>query len=76
MNKGKFIDSLPSIYNYFDYRVYLDVVYVHMKKHHGRFSLRSFARMANSPVPNFLKLIINGSLNINSRIFCTHDKGV
>ncbi len=54
----------PVIFTYLDYRHYLADLFSSLKKEHSSFSLRSFAKMAGSSSPNFLKLIEARKLNI------------
>ena len=48
------------IYNYFDYREYLQAEYVSKKQHHTGFSHRIFAREAGISSPNYLFRVLKG----------------
>lgn len=54
----------PNIFNYLDYRHFLNDYFSLLKEKDRSFSLRSFAKMAGSTSPNFLQLIRDRKLNI------------
>ncbi|MBN2037448.1 MAG: TIGR02147 family protein [Chitinispirillaceae bacterium] len=53
------------IYNYFDYRDYLQAVYAWRKQHDQGFSHRLFAREAGIASPNYLFRVLKGERNLN-----------
>ncbi len=55
---------LPSIFDYLDYRTYLNDAFQTLKNGSRRFSWRSFANLAGYSTPNFLKLVIERKLNL------------
>jgi len=67
---------LPFIYNYLDYRQYLMDVYQSLHERDADFSLRSFARMAGSSSPNYLRLIADRKINIHEASLELIEKGV
>ncbi len=55
----------PTIFEYEDYRIYLDDMYHYLKLNLKPFSFRYFSRRAGFASPNFLKLVIEGKRNIS-----------
>ena len=53
------------IYNYFDYREYLQAQYSQRKRHDRGFSHRSFSRDAGIPSPNYLFRVLKGERTLN-----------
>ncbi len=62
MQKEK-VDKI-SIFNFFNYKEYLDVVYRHLKKSRIGFSHRTFSRDAGITSPNYLFRILKGERNL------------
>jgi hypothetical protein, TIGR02147 len=60
----KQIESINSIFNYIDYRIYLKDYYAFKKKHTVYFSYRYFSKNAGINSPNFLKQVIEGKRNL------------
>ncbi len=58
---------MPSVFAYVDYRQYLADLFVALKQADPTVSYRAFARMAGSTSPNFLQLIRDRKLNIQSK---------
>jgi len=56
--------ATPNIFEYEDYRVFLQDVYRYLKKENSKFSFRSFGREAGFASPNFLKLVMDGQRNL------------
>ncbi len=54
----------PSVYEYDDYRQYLNALYCHYKQVTQYFSYRYFSNRAGFKSPNFLKLVIDGQRNL------------
>lgn len=54
----------PSIFEYLDYRAFLQDYYDHAKVHLPAFSYRYFSRRAGYSAPNFLKLVTDGKRNL------------
>jgi uncharacterized protein (TIGR02147 family) len=62
-----------SIFNFFNYREYLDAVYSHMKESRIGFSHRTFARNAGIKSPNYLFRVLKGERNLTQKyvpLFC------
>ncbi len=57
----------PVIYNYFDYRTFLDDLYKYKKNISKHFSYRSFSKKAGFVASNFLKLVTTGRRNLTSQ---------
>ncbi len=51
-------DNVPSVFEFLDFRQYLQAVFKALKQANSDFSYRAFARMAGSTSPNFLQLIL------------------
>lgn len=58
--------SQPNIFEYTDFRMYLQDYYNRMKKETAYFSFRYFSRTAGFTSPNYLKLIMEGSRNLSA----------
>lgn len=58
------MSTLPDIYEYLDYRKYLEDYYEAAKVDNPAFSYRYFSRRAGYSSPNFLKLVIKGERNL------------
>ena len=56
---------LPDIYKYLDYRQYLMDLFEALREKDPSISFRSFARLADSSSPNYLKLLCNRKINIH-----------
>lgn len=65
MKKDKSIDV--NIYNYFDYREYLEDIYKKLKKTRIGFSYRSFSRDARIPNHNYILRVIKKQRNLTLR---------
>ncbi len=57
----------PVIYNYLDYRAFLNDLYLYWKKRKKRFSYRFFSEKAGFTSPNFLKLVTSGQRNLTDK---------
>lgn len=55
----------PLIYEYKDYRLFLQDLYNYYKESTGYFSYRYFSKRAGFKSPNYLKLVIEGHRNIS-----------
>jgi uncharacterized protein (TIGR02147 family) len=53
-----------TIFEYDDYRVYLNDLYARSKKENSKFSYRYFSRLAGFQSPNFLKRVMDGERNL------------
>lgn len=56
----------PSVYDYLDYRAFLNDMFNHMKVVNEHFSYRFFSRKAGFASPNFLKLVISEQRNLTN----------
>jgi len=54
----------PSVFEYDDYRRYLNDLYVYYKQETSYFSYRYFSKRAGFKSPNFLKLVIDDNRNL------------
>jgi len=54
-----------NIYDYLDYRKYLQDYYAFQKKNHSSFSYRQFSKSAGFKSPNFLKLVMDSQRNLS-----------
>lgn len=59
--------SEVTIFNYFDYREYLQAVYSYNKANKTGFSYRSFAKYADIPSGNYLFRVLKGERNLSSK---------
>ena len=60
-------DNLPSVFEFLDFRQYLQALFKALKQSDRSFSYRAFARLAGSSSPNFLQLILAHKLTPNPR---------
>jgi len=65
----------PVIYNYLDYRQYLNDLFNYRKEKDKFFSYRYFSHKAGFKSPNFLKLVINGQRNLSNGSIAKVAKG-
>ncbi len=56
---------LPSIFNFLDYRKYLEEAFQSIKEANPKYSYRNFSRDAGYGSPNFLQQVISGSRKLN-----------
>ncbi len=56
---------MPNIYNYLNYREYLEDFYIERKKADSSFSYRVFAEKAGFKSKSFIKLVIDGRKNLS-----------
>ncbi|MBK6513816.1 MAG: TIGR02147 family protein [Polyangiaceae bacterium] len=63
-NRATVLHSLPSVYEYLDYRAFLRDHYAAKKAGDTKFSFRFFARRAGFTSSNFLKLVMDGDRNL------------
>jgi len=57
--------SIPSIYDYLDYRGFLKDRFLDIKRKNPLFSYQSFSRLAGAKSTSFLKLVIDGKRNVS-----------
>jgi uncharacterized protein (TIGR02147 family) len=55
-----------SVYDFLDYRAYLQAYYEAAKRERPSFSFRLFSKLAGLRSPNFLKLVIEGERNLGA----------
>jgi uncharacterized protein (TIGR02147 family) len=70
---GQVIATLKSVFEFIDYRKYLEHHYSEKKKKNRKFSYRYFAMKAGITSPSFLKMVIDGKRNLTSAMiekFC------
>lgn len=58
--------ELPSVYEYVDYRKFLEDHYKARKRQDAKYSFRFFARRAGLSSSNFLKLVMDGKRNLGA----------
>ncbi len=58
--------TVPNVFEYDDYRLFLRDSYGYLKTHSRTFSFRYFSRRAGFSSPNFLKLVMDGKRNLSS----------
>ncbi len=63
--EARALSAKPNIFEYDDYRVYLDHLYAYFKSNHRQFSFRYFSQRAGFASPNFLKLVIEAKRNLS-----------
>ena len=63
---GPAIATLRSVFEFIDYRKFLDHHYQEKKKKNRKFSYRYFAMKAGITSPSFLKMVIDGKRNLTS----------
>lgn len=56
--------SVPSVFEYLDYRAFMRDLYAAKKAESAKFSFRFFARKAGFSSSNFLKLVMDGDRNL------------
>jgi len=71
-----FESSPPSLFDYFDYREYLQDYYRHHKSRNSAYSYRLFARKAKLGSPNYLKLVVDGKRRITDRTIYQFARGL
>lgn len=59
-------DWKPNIFEYLDYRQYLNDYYERAKEHNSAFSFRYFARRAKLSSPSFLRHVMRGERNLGA----------
>lgn len=59
------MNQAPDVFTYLDYRRYLEDAFAFRQMEDSRLSLRAFAQRAGYSTPNFLKLVIEGKLNLH-----------
>ena len=62
----KAVSLKPNIFEYKDYRVFLQDLYDYYKKTTDFFSFRYFSKRAGFKSPNYLKLVIEGKRNLSN----------
>lgn len=70
---GQAVASLKSVFEFIDYRKFLEHHYQERKKKNRKFSYRYFAMKAGITSPSFLKMVIDGKRNLTSAMiekFC------
>ena len=67
---------MKSLFEYIDYRKYLDSFYQHKKKSARAFSYRYFAQKAGIHSPSFLKEVIDGKRNLSRRMIEKFSRGL
>ncbi len=65
----------PSVFQYLDYRPFLNDLFGYHKQKNSFFSHRYFARRAGFAAPNFLKLVITGQRNLTNTSIAQVAKG-
>lgn len=65
-----------NLYEYLDYRQFLKNWFADAKKRNPRFSHRDFARQSNITTPNFLQMVLQRKLNLNSSTLCKVAAGI
>jgi uncharacterized protein (TIGR02147 family) len=68
--------SAPNLFDYFDYRDYLQDYYQFHKKRNSAYSYRLFARKAKLGSPNYLKLVVDGKRRITDRTLYQFARGL
>src|SRR5476649_3094617 len=68
--------SAPNLFDYFDYREYLQDYYLFHKKRNSAYSYRLFARKAKLGSPNYLKLVVDGKRRITDRTLFQFARGL
>lgn len=70
------ISSRPNLFDYFDYRDFLQDFYHFHKKRNSAYSYRLFARKAKLGSPNYLKLVVDGKRRITDRTLYQFSRGL
>ena len=68
--------SLPNLFDYFDYREFLQDYYLFHKNRNPTYSYRLFARKAKLGSPNYLKLVVDGKRRITDRTLFQFARGL
>jgi len=68
--------SLPNLFDYFDYREFLQDYYLFHKNRNPAYSYRLFARKAKLGSPNYLKLVVDGKRRITDRTLFQFARGL
>lgn len=66
----------PNLFDYFDYREFLQDYYQFHKKRNSSYSYRLFARKAKLGSPNYLKLVVDGKRRITDRTLFQFARGL
>lgn len=66
----------PNLFDYFDYRDFLQDFYQFHKKRNSAYSYRLFARKAKLGSPNYLKLVVDGKRRITDRTLFQFSRGL
>ena len=66
----------PNLFDYFDYRDFLQDFYQFHKKRNSAYSYRLFARKAKLGSPNYLKLVVDGKRRITDRTLYQFSRGL
>lgn len=66
----------PNLFDYFDYREFLQDYYLFHKKRNSAYSYRLFARKAKLGSPNYLKLVVDGKRRITDRTLYQFARGL
>lgn len=70
------ISSAPNLFDYYDYRDFLQDFYHFHKKRNSAYSYRLFARKAKLGSPNYLKLVVDGKRRITDRTLYQFSRGL
>lgn len=70
------ITKIPSLFDYFDYREFLQAFYQFHKRKNAAYSYRLFARKARLGSPNYLKLVVDGKRRITDRTLYQFARGL
>ncbi len=75
---GEQLESVrtPNLFDYFDYREFLQDYYRFHKKKNAAYSYRLFARKARLGSPNYLKLVVDGKRRITDRTLYQFARGL
>ncbi|MBY0372254.1 TIGR02147 family protein [bacterium] len=69
-------ETTPNLFDYFDYREFLQDYYQFHKKRNSAYSYRLFARKAKLGSPNYLKLVVDGKRRITDRTLYQFARGL
>lgn len=70
------VTQKPNLFDYFDYRDFLQDFYRFHKKRNSAYSYRLFARKAKLGSPNYLKLVVDGKRRITDRTLFQFSRGL
>ncbi|NBX92854.1 MAG: TIGR02147 family protein [Proteobacteria bacterium] len=70
------ISMAPNLFDYYDYRDFLQDFYQFHKKRNAAYSYRLFARKAKLGSPNYLKLVVDGKRRITDRTLYQFSRGL